>query len=71
MIAGRKTLDVSSELTVHLREDIAEELFAGLRDRVPGSYEALTRLRGDERLPEKFREDLSRKLSAYESLVVA
>ena len=68
-IAARKTLDLSTELTAHLREDILEELFAGLRDRVEGCYETLARLREREGLPAAFREEVARRLAAYESLV--
>ena len=70
-IAARRTLDVSTEITIRLREDIMEELFAGLRDGIQGSYEALARLRATDTLPQSFRDALSRRLSAYESLVVA
>jgi hypothetical protein len=70
-VARRGTLDVSTELTSRLREDITEELFAGLRDGVSGCYEALSRLRSLDKLPQAFREEVARRLSAYESLVVA
>ena len=70
-IAMRATLEVGTDLTKHLREDAVEELFAGLRDGVPGAYEALARMRSYEGLPEKLREGISERLSAYESLVLA
>ena len=71
VIAGRGTLEVGTDLTRHLREDVAEELFNGLRDGVEGCYEAIARLRANERLPPPFRESVSQRLSAYESLVIA
>ena len=70
-IALRGTLDVTADLTKHLREDVVEELLAGIADTVPGAYEALARMRTRENLPEKLREDISKKLAAYESLVLA
>ena len=69
-IAMRAALDVSTAITAHLREDIMEELFAGLRDGIQGSYEALARLRANDALPRGFRDAVSQRLSAYESLVV-
>jgi len=68
-IAARATLDVASDVTARLREEIAEQLLAGVRDGVQGAYEALSRLRGREGLPEEFRESVARRLAAYESLV--
>ncbi|MHC5055861.1 MAG: hypothetical protein ACYTKD_14210 [Planctomycetota bacterium] len=71
VIAGRGTLEVGTDLTRHLRENIAEELFNGLRDGVQGCYEAVSRLRANEKLSVAFRESVSQRLSAYESLVLA
>ena len=71
VIGGRATLDVATDLTRHLREDIVEELFNGLRDGVEGCYEAVARLRASEKLAPAFRESVSQRLSAYESLVLA
>ena len=70
-IALRGTLDVATDLTKRLREDVVEELLAGIGDAVPGAYETLARMRSRENLPEKLREDISRKLAAYESLTLA
>jgi hypothetical protein len=70
-IASRTVLDVTTEFTKRLREDVVEELFAGLRDGVDGAYEALARMRVKEKLPERLREEISKRLSAYESLVLA
>jgi len=70
-IAERRTVDLSTELTRHLREDIVAELFNGLRDGVEGCYEAVSRMRSNEKLPEGFRESVSQRLSAYEGLVLA
>ncbi len=69
-IAMRAALDVSTAITVRLRENIMEELFAGLRDGIQGCYEALARLRANDALPRGFRDAVSQRLSAYESLVV-
>lgn len=68
-IAARRTLDTSSPITAHLREDVVEELFTGVRDGVTGAYEALAALRRKEALPEGFRGAVQRRLSAYESIV--
>ena len=70
-IASRATLDIETALTKRLRADVVEELFAGAGDGVSGAYEALARMRSREGLPEELREGISRKLSAYESLVPA
>ena len=71
VIGGRATLDVATDLTRHLREDVVDELFNGLRDGVEGCYEAVARLRANEKLAPAFRESVSQRLSAYESLVLA
>jgi hypothetical protein len=71
VIAGRGTLEVKTDLTRHLREDIAEELFNGLRDGVEGTYKAVAALRSNGKLPAPFRESISQRLAAYESLVPA
>lgn len=68
-IIDRSSLDTSTDLTKHLREDVVEELFSGVRDAVPGCYELLARLRASAKLPHAFRDGVSRRLAAYESLV--
>ncbi len=68
-IIGRKTLDTTTDLTRHLREDATDELFSGVRDGVVGCYEMLSRLRSNDKLPEAYREAVAKRLAAYESLV--
>jgi hypothetical protein len=71
VIASRGMLDVETDLTLHLRDDIVAELFNGLRDEVAGCYDAISRIRSSEKLPATFRESVSQRLSAYEGLVLA
>jgi len=69
-LAGRTALDTSDKRTQGLRMRLADEVFEGLRDRVPGSYDLLAALRDKERLPKEFREELERKLKPYEQIEV-
>jgi hypothetical protein len=67
-IAGRTALDTTDEKTVGLRSRLADAILEGLRDRIPGCYDMLARLREKESLPEEFREKMREKLKSYEQM---
>ncbi|HYG77687.1 MAG TPA: hypothetical protein VEK08_21960 [Planctomycetota bacterium] len=74
-IAGRRVLGATSpegqEKGDTLRKMIVDEVFKGLKDFVPHTYEALVVLRENGNLPKELREDIERRLKDYQTLAVA
>ncbi|MBN1808072.1 MAG: hypothetical protein JW909_03325 [Planctomycetes bacterium] len=68
-IVSREHLDTETAGTDRLRDTLIETLFAGLRDSVPGVYQALSPLRSVDWLPEKVRQSIAERLADYESIV--
>jgi hypothetical protein len=69
-ILARRTLATDSPRTAKLRERIVEELFDGLNDGVPGSYELLHDLSRSQDLPAELRKSTAERLAARRALTV-
>jgi len=71
-ILGRATLGgpalEQQQKSTSLRRMILEEIFKGLKDMVPGSFEALVSLRENPKIPKELRVDIERRLREYSSL---
>jgi hypothetical protein len=67
-ILGRATINTTTKRTAKLRERIAEELYEGLNDNVPGVYESLAALAKTDGVPPEFRAQISERLAARGAL---
>jgi len=67
-ILGRAALETGTPRSARLRERLAAELFEGLRDEVPGVFEALGDLAGAPGLPEPLRQEVRARLAARRAL---
>jgi len=73
-IGGRRVLGSPSsegqDKASALRRMIVDEVFKGLKDFVPATYESLVTLRENGNLAKDLREDIERRLKSYQTLAV-